>query len=682
MTTTIIRFPLKAVAIGLATLMLLLPPCAGAADKPASAMSETSAIPVADFFKAAEFSGASLSPDGKNIAMLTADQNDHLTLSVLNLETMKPKLLARYADADVGQIAWVNNHRLVYSLGDRKLAVGEDYVASGLYAVDIHSGQQRQLVMRNEGIPNPRVLPFNHGLAGTINQKDTNDVYVLQFEKGTKAHPGSRNLIRLDTVTGQTKMQDRPGEVKKWVVDFNGLPRVATTYADNKYITWLRDDKTAKWNKLFESLSDDQNEIEPSFFGPDGSFYVIARQGKDTSSLYRYDLVSNKIDGEPVLSLDGYDYNAIPVFNQSGIKILGFRYDTDAPGTLWLDEHYKAIQKKVDELVPGKVNMISIRAESDSDTVLVHSYADNDPGSYSLFNHKTGSFIPLGQERPWIKPQQMAYQDFFKLKARDGLTLPTYLTLPKGQKKNLPMVVMVHGGPNVRGEQWGWNPGTQFLASRGYAVLQVEFRGSMGYGYKHEQLGWKQWGLSMQDDVTDVTKWAIEQGIADPKRICIAGASYGGYAALWGLIKEPELYRCGVSWVGVTDTRLLYSLTQSDMDDDATKFFLPKKVGDLKLDAGQLKATSVVENAAKLKQPLILAYGGSDVRVPKEHGEKLMSAMKGSNPDVDWIVYPEEGHGWSKLKNNVDFWNRVEKFLNRNTWKQDAAKGDAKAAGK
>jgi dipeptidyl aminopeptidase/acylaminoacyl peptidase len=308
---------------------------------------------------------------------------------------------------------------------------------------------------------------------------------------------------------------------------------------------------------------------------------------------------------------------------------------------------------------------------------MVYSMADTDPGTYRMYNHKTGTFTLLGQPRPWIKPEQMATQDFFKFKARDGLEIPSYLTLPKGQKKNLPMVVMVHGGPNVRGEGWGWNPEAQFLASRGYAVLQMEFRGSTGYGYKHESLGYKQWGLTMQDDITDGTKWAIAQGIADPKRICIAGASYGGYATVMGLIKEPELYQCGISWVGVTDISLLYTLTQSDSNDDTERYFLPKKVADLKKDAEQIKATSAVENAAKLKAPLILAYGGSDARVPTEHGERLKTAMKGANPNLEWIVYPEEGHGWVRLKNNVDFWTRVEKFLNRFTWKQDAAKPDS-----
>jgi dipeptidyl aminopeptidase/acylaminoacyl peptidase len=658
-------------ASALASALLLSSVTSLAADTAAAAGSKAASalIPVEHFFKASQFEDATLSPDGKNVAMLTADQNDHLTLSVFNIETSKAKLLARYVDADVGEFYWVNNQRIVYSLGDRKVARGEVYSGSGLYAVDIHTGHQRQLISRNFEKQSTRVLSPYHGFYSTLTGKDSNDIYVMEYIPAGGTHPYYTNLLRLDTVTGINKVMDRPAEVDSWVLDNDDLPRVVTTFDNGINITWLKDDKSSKWNKLFEAHKDDDNRITPWVFGPDGKLYVTARQGKDTTSLYAYDLTLNKIAAEPLVSLDGYDFRGNFIHNRSNNRILGVRYLTDAWGTLWFDEGYKQIQKKVDELLPGKINLIYVRNESDADTVMVYSYSDTTPGSYLLFNHKTAQMTMLGESEPWIKPEQMAYRDFVKYKARDGLSIPAYLTLPKGQKKNLPMVVLVHGGPFVRGETWSFDNEAQFLASRGYAVLQPEFRGSTGYGLKHHKLGWKQWGLTMQDDVTDGTKWAIEQGIADPKRICIAGASYGGYATLLGLIREPDLYQCGISWVGVTDLGLLHTLSQSDANDLTEKYYLPQKVADLKKDAAQIKATSAIENADKLKAPLILAYGGSDRRVPVEHGERLKSAMKGANPNLEWIVYPEEGHGWSKLKNNVDFWTRVEKFLNKYTWK-------------
>jgi dipeptidyl aminopeptidase/acylaminoacyl peptidase len=261
----------------------------------------------------------------------------------------------------------------------------------------------------------------------------------------------------------------------------------------------------------------------------------------------------------------------------------------------------------------------------------------------------------------------MGRRDFVRYKARDGLEIPAWVTVPKdGNKGPHPMVVLVHGGPWVRGGYWTWNPEAEFLASRGYVVLEPEFRASTGYGFKHFKAGWKQWGLAMQNDVADGARWAIEKGFADPKRVCIAGASYGGYATLMGLVNDPDLFKCGVDWVGVTDIDLLYSVHWSDTGEVYKTYGMPLLVADREKDAAQIKATSPVQLAARIKQPLMLAYGGNDERVPLKHGTEFRDAVVKTNRDVEWIVYPKEGHGWREEKNNVDFWTRVEKFLARN----------------
>jgi dipeptidyl aminopeptidase/acylaminoacyl peptidase len=259
-------------------------------------------------------------------------------------------------------------------------------------------------------------------------------------------------------------------------------------------------------------------------------------------------------------------------------------------------------------------------------------------------------------------------QDFLRIKARDGLELPTYITKPKG-KGPWPTVVMVHGGPQVRGHQWGFNRTNQFLASRGYAVIETEFRLSKGYGTKLFKAGWKQWGLTMQDDVTDVTRWAIANNIADPKRIAIAGGSYGGYATMMGLVKEPELYKAGINIVGVTDIAMMYTIGWSDFlsaDSSWVKYGMPEWIGDRVKDDDQFTRTSPLKRAKEIKQPVLMAYGGDDLRVPLPHGEKMKDALLASgNKDVELIVYENEGHGFQLEKNNYDLWTRVEKFLAR-----------------
>ena len=258
----------------------------------------------------------------------------------------------------------------------------------------------------------------------------------------------------------------------------------------------------------------------------------------------------------------------------------------------------------------------------------------------------------------------MAEQDLLRIKSRDGLEFPVYVTKPHG-KGPWPAVVLVHGGPYVRGTTWGWHPDSQFLASRGYLVVEPEYRGSTGYGDRLFRAGLKQWGLKMQDDITDATRWAVAQGLADPKRLVIAGASYGGYATMMGLVKEPDLYRAGINWVGVTDIDLMYSIDWSDFDGSVwQRYGMPRLVGDRGADKAQLEATSPLKRAAEITKPVLMAYGTKDFRVPLPHGTKMRDALKAAGKvEVEWVEYEEEGHGWLLEKNNVDFWGRVERFL-------------------
>jgi dipeptidyl aminopeptidase/acylaminoacyl peptidase len=330
----------------------------------------------------------------------------------------------------------------------------------------------------------------------------------------------------------------------------------------------------------------------------------------------------------------------------------------------------KALQADIDTKLPDTFNALRPAKHSKENIILVSSYSDVMPGALYLYDLQSKELVLFGKTAPHIDPVRMAYKHPLRYGARDGLSIPAYLTLPNGvPPKNLPMVVLVHGGPSVRGGHWGFNREAQFLASRGYAVLEPDFRGSLGYGRKHEMAGWRQWGLGMQNDVADGARWAIAKGFADPKRICVAGASYGGYATLMGLVNDPDIFRCGVSWVGVTDINLLYSVTWGDMSEEARKYQLPLWIGDQVQDAAQLAATSPIVQAARIKRPLILAYGGSDSRVPVVHGTKFYSAVKAHNPDVEWIEYVNEGHGWRSMQANVDFWSKVEVFLNKHIGK-------------
>ncbi len=226
-------------------------------------------------------------------------------------------------------------------------------------------------------------------------------------------------------------------------------------------------------------------------------------------------------------------------------------------------------------------------------------------------------------------------------------------------------MVLVHTGPWMRGGYWQWSAMEQFLASRGYLVISPEFRGSRGYGFAHFQAGWKQWGRAMQDDVADAVLWAQAQGLVD-KRVCVAGAGYGGYAALMGLVRHPELYRCGVSWVAYTDPFLMLKgawFVTDDIDDDSRRYTLPLWVGDAKADAEMLTSVSPVAQAHRIRAPVLLAFGEDDLRVPLAHGKRMREALQKAGNDPQWVTYSNEGHSWRLPQTRTDFAQRMEKFL-------------------
>jgi dipeptidyl aminopeptidase/acylaminoacyl peptidase len=307
--------------------------------------------------------------------------------------------------------------------------------------------------------------------------------------------------------------------------------------------------------------------------------------------------------------------------------------------------------------------------------VLVNSWSDREPGEYWVLRpaRPAGDAVArwqrVGPSRSDVDWRRMATVDFFRVPSRDGQKIPLWLTLPAGagqDKRARPAVVLVHGGPWVRGGHWRWNGEAQFLASHGWVVLEPEFRGSTGYGSHWFQAGRKQWGRAMQDDLVDALNWAVAQGHVDAKRVCIAGASYGGYAALMAPLRHPGVFRCSVSWVGVTDPRAMMNRWDAwqDFSDEVRRFDWPLLVGDPVADAALLDEATPVLQAARWEIPLLMAYGGRDRRVPVAQGNAFRDALRrAGKPDPEWIVYADEGHGWLKPENRYDFARRMADFL-------------------
>lgn len=630
---------------------------------------------VETFFSNPAFADAQLSPDGKCVAMLIRIKNERLKLFFMDLADMKLTLTAGFSNVDISAFHWVNNERLVFSTGDSETAAGDVRYYPGLFAINSDGSEMKTLVTSSAQpffttgtLIQSSILPGNTFFFEVDRSDKSDNVFVVQTMLSNILDIKAYRLMRLNTKTGRAETFDRPGDSVAWLIDQAGVPRINVTLRDGVSEVFYRDPANEKWRKIANFNVYNEAGFQPVYFDADGRLYVVARNGRDTSALYRYDIDKSAIEPEPLISIKGYDFSGQLVIDHARKKLLGIHYQTDAAATLWFDDGMKKIQKEVDDLLPSTINRLSNGRSGLTKNVLVRAHSDVRPTSYLLYDTTTGKLIMLGSSHPEVDPKLMAKQDMVHYQARDGLDIPAHLTLPQvGAKKKLPMVVLVHGGPYLRGSSWGWDPEVQFLASRGYAVLQPEFRGSTGFGLKHFQAGWKQWGLSMQDDIADGARWAIAQGIADPKRICIAGASYGGYATLMGLARDPDLFRCGIDWVGVTDINLMFeSDWSSDLSEEWRNFGMPVLIGDRIKDAVQIKATSPVNIADRIKQPLLLAYGGADRRVPIAHGKEFRDAVRPYNDKMEWVEYLEEGHGWYLVKNRLDFWTRVEKFLQTN----------------
>jgi len=641
-------------------------------------------LPVEMFYRHADIGAARLSPSGKHLAV-SVNQAGRVALAVFDLAgAALPKIVAHYGSTDVRSFAWVNDERLVFNLIELDAGGADQRWGPGLLSVGLDGARPRLLVRTNRdfvvgessrAVREP--LDRNHALLA-VPLGGGDEVVVGKFK-----HDGAGDLqavlpVKLNVLTGRTQSLavGLPEGVTRWWFDPQGEPRVGESQQEGQVSVYWRAPGTDTWPLLarFPALA---RKFTPREVDAAGKLYVTVDNAGDahTSELRLFDFATGKPEADALVRTPGFDFRGGLVHDlgpqaRSGALTLGVRVQTDAETTVWFDERLTRLQKLVDDKLPGHINRISCRACASAEAVLlVQSWSDQDPGQFWVYQAAGAVWQRVGAVRKDIEPRRMATLDFHRFKARDGLEIPVWVTLPAGPKPSArpsprPAVVLVHGGPWVQGGQWAWHDDAQFLASRGYVVIEPEFRGSTGYGDRLFRAGFRQWGQAMQDDVADALQWGVGQGWVDPKRVCIAGASYGGYATLMGLVRHPELYRCGVAWVGVTEPRLMFEWSWvSDVNTESRQFAYPQLIGDPVADAAMLNANSPLAQAARIRTPLLLAYGRLDRRVPIEHGEKLRSAMRAAGQEPEWLVYADEGHGWLRPENRFDFARRMARFL-------------------
>jgi len=609
------------------------------------------------YFRVADYGLLRLSPSGQYIAGIVPSRGRG-SLAVLDIATGKLSSLSTFDGGDIVRFDWVNDNRLVFTVADLQAGLGDDR-GGGLFAIDRDGTNFRELAPTVKKLidGNSFVYRYARMLSPLLDGSD--DILVISNDVNAQ-YP---DVYRMNTATGRKTLKslDKPGDVIGWVADTKGAVRAAVT-SDKGTVThvWWRPSEDAKWVEI-GTYGTTGGRMTPVAFDGDGTLIVAADIGRDTTALYRYDTANRKL-GELLAAHPNADIEGGVRFDRTKNRIVGVGYDAERPGTAWFDDDWARLQATVDASLPDHVNVLT---RGEAPRVLVYSYSDRDPGSYYLLDLTRRKLELVAATRKAIKPEAMPAREAVRYPARDGLEIPAYVTLPKGiPPKNLPLVVLVHGGPWVRGGHWGWESEAAYLAALGYAVLEPDFRSSRGWGRKLFEAGFKQWGRAMQDDLNDGMDWLAKRGTVDPARACIMGASYGGYAVMMGLARDPERWKCGVNYVGVTDINLFFDVAWADYAySDFIQYTAKEMIGDPDKDAAMLKAASPLANAAKIRAPVLMAYGAQDYRVPLVHGEKMRDALKAQGTPVEWVVYTEEGHGFQLEANRYDFYRRVAAFL-------------------
>ena len=489
---------------------------------------------------------------------------------------------------------------------------------------------------------------------------DDPDHIVVQWNKRSLRYFG---LFKVNVRKGRPeKMTDNLQNVSGWLVDHDGESRGALIVdgLDARFLYRGQGEEEFRTLREFNMLDE---TMTPLMFDYDNrTLYVASNVGRDKNAIYAYDPETDEL-GEMLFGHDEVDVANL-IMSKARQRVLGVAYFDDYPRRHFFDEEEARLQMSLHDAFPGKiVNIVSSSRDENLNILLV--YNDRDPGNYYLLDRSTGQVQFLVSRMEWIDPDTMSPMKPIEFAARDGLKIRGYLTLPTNRDDGdrIPLIVNPHGGPFGVRDFWGYNPEHQFFASRGYAVVQVNYRGSGGYGQDFEQAGYGEWGRKMQNDLSDAVGYLVDEGIVDPERVCIYGGSYGGYATMAGLTFTPDLYRCGINYVGVTDVALLFNSMPTHWE--PLKELMKVQIGDPD-DEALMDSISPIAHVENIDDPILIVHGRRDPRVVIKHAEKLRREMKRSEKEFEWLVKSNEGHGFQKEENRLELYSMMEEFLAKN----------------
>ena len=606
-------------------------------------------IPLEDFFKNPEKSSYQISPDGGFYSFMAPYKN-RMNIFIQKIGDSSATQLTFEEARDIAGYFWPNNEQIVFLKdegGDENFHLfGVNIDGSNPISFTDFDGVRAQII---DDLP------------------DQKDFVVIGLNKRNKQ---VFDPYRLNLKTGETSMLAKnPGNIQGWMFDHDGKLRIATAIVDgvNQSILYRENEEDEFKTIITTNFKEGFN---PQFFTFDNKNIIgSSNLGRDKSVIVEFDPITAK-EVRVLYANDNYDVNGVG-YSRKRKVITAAYFESWKSERHYFDSTSKAIFEKIQKQLSGyEIGITAIN--KDENIIILRTYSDKSLGSYYIYNSDDDKMEKIVEVSPWIDENEMSNQLPIDYQSRDGLKINGYLTLPKGYNmenaKNLPVVINPHGGPWAR-DSWGFNPEIQFLANRGYAVLQMNFRGSTGYGRRFFEASFKKWGREMQDDVTDGTQWLIDKGIADSSRIAIYGGSYGGYATLMGLVKEPQMYAAGVDYVGVSNMFTFMKTIPPYWEPMLEMMY--EMVGDVEKDSAMLREVSPVFHVDKIKAPLFIAQGKNDPRVNVDESDQMVKAMKDKGIKVEYLVKNNEGHGFRNEENKFDFYRAMEKFLKKQLSKKD-----------
>ena len=603
-------------------------------------------FPLKDFFRNPDKGFFRLADDGKTLAFMQPASVDgqparlNIFVQPLDGSTLKgePRRITGETARDISNFYWKGSRTVLF---EKDFGGDENY---HVVAVDTITGKLTDLT------------PHQGVRASVIDDLEDDPDHVLISHN--QRNPEAFDVYRVNVRTGEsTRVAENPGNVVDWQTDHAGRVRAALT-SDGLNTTLLyRDTEKEDFRPLI--TTDFKTSVSPVFFSFDNKqLYALSNRGRDTLALVTIDPAKPEDEKEifdaKTVDLAGASYSRLRKVLTAAI------YETDKTQHKFFDAETESLYKRVQKHLPS-YEVAFQGYTRDEKTFIVAAYNDRTPGARYIYDSTADRLTKLADINPALPEQQMAPMKPIQYTARDGTVIHGYLTVPVGRApKNLACVVNPHGGPWAR-DSWGYNSEVQFLANRGFCVLQMNFRGSTGYGRTFWEASFGQWGLSMQDDITDGVRWLIDQGIADPKRIGIYGASYGGYATLAGVTFTPELYAAAVDYVGVSNLFTFLNTIPPYWKPLLAK--MHEMVGHPERDKARLSATSPVLHVDKIETPLFIAQGARDPRVNKDESDQVVRALKERGVEVQYMVKDNEGHGFANDENKFEFYEAMEKFL-------------------